>query len=120
METSSRFTATFDVIKGEAKRRGLVDPTFTCPPHPDDNRPGGYYGTTGIPVRKDGRAEAEDLNVCCRNALVNMIDYIVDRHGLSPEQAYCLSSVAVNLRISNVVDVPNFVVSAFLPLDVFA
>jgi formamidase len=120
VETSSRFTATFEVIKGEAKRRGLTDPAFTCPPHPDDNRKRGYYGTTGIPVRKDsGRGESEDLNLCCRNALMNMIDYIVDQHKLSPEQAYCLSSVAVNLRISNVVDVPNFVVSAFLPLDVF-
>jgi formamidase len=119
VETSSRFTATFDVIKGEARRRGLSDPEFSCPPHPDDNPKRGYYGTTGIPVRKDGRAEAEDLNVCCRNALMNMINYMVARHNLSPEQAYCVSSVAANLRISNVVDVPNFVVSAFLPLDIF-
>ena len=38
---------------------------------------------------------------------------------LSPEQAYVLSSVAVDLRISNLVDVPNFIVTAILPLDVF-
>ena len=50
---------------------------------------------------------------------MNIINYMVARYQLSPEQAYCVSSVAVNLRISNVVDVPNFVVSAFLPLDIF-
>ena len=31
------------------------------------------------------------------------------------EQAYVLTSVAADLRISNVVDVPNFVVSALIP-----
>jgi len=35
------------------------------------------------------------------------------------EAAYALCSVAVDLRISEVVDAPNWVVSAFLPLDLF-
>ncbi|MPZ71275.1 MAG: acetamidase, partial [Actinobacteria bacterium] len=35
------------------------------------------------------------------------------------QQAYALCSVAVDLKVSEVVDVPNFVISAFLPLDVF-
>jgi formamidase len=48
-----------------------------------------------------------------------MIDYIGETRGYSREQAYALCSVAVNLRISQVVDVPNLVVSAFLPLDIF-
>jgi acetamidase/formamidase len=43
----------------------------------------------------------------------------VDRHGLSSEQAYVLCSVAVDLRISEIVDAPNWVVSAFLPRDLF-
>jgi formamidase len=30
-----------------------------------------------------------------------------------------ICSVAVDLKVSNVVDVPNFVVSAFLPEDIF-
>jgi formamidase len=59
------------------------------------------------------------LNVAARNALLNMIDYIGETRGYSREQAYALCSVAVNLRISQVVDVPNLVVSAFLPLDIF-
>jgi formamidase len=59
------------------------------------------------------------LNVSARNALLNMIDYITDAYSFTREQAYALTSVAVNLRISQVVDVPNPVVSAFLPLDIF-
>ena len=63
--------------------------------------------------------ESEDLNVAARNALLNMIEYIVDAHGCTHEQAYCLASVAVDLKGSQVVDVPNFIVSAVLPLDIF-
>jgi formamidase len=48
-----------------------------------------------------------------------MIDYMVRQHNLTPEQAYVVASVAVDLRVSQVVDVPNFIVSAFLPLEVF-
>ena len=48
-----------------------------------------------------------------------MLDYISDAYGMSREQAYCLASVAVDLKISQVVDVPNMIVSAFLPLDIF-
>jgi formamidase len=33
--------------------------------------------------------------------------------------AYVICSVAVDLRISNVVDVPNYVVSALLPEAIF-
>ncbi len=48
-----------------------------------------------------------------------MIDYIVKEHGLTKEQAYVLSSVAVDLRVGQVVDVPNYVVTATLNLSVF-
>ena len=47
-----------------------------------------------------------------------MIDLLQER-GFSKEQAYCICSVAVDLRVSNVVDVPNFVVSALLPESIF-
>jgi formamidase len=48
-----------------------------------------------------------------------MIDYLVREKGLTREQAYILCSVAVDLRIGQVVDVPNYTVSAILPLTVF-
>ena len=78
-----------------------------------------FFATTGNSVRKDGRNESEDLNIAARNALINMIDYIVDTRGYTREQAYCLTSVAVDLKVSQVVDTPNFIVSAVLPLDIF-
>jgi formamidase len=47
-----------------------------------------------------------------------MIEYLQER-GFTAEQAYALCSVAVDLRLSELVDLPNVVVSAFLPLDIF-
>jgi formamidase len=48
-----------------------------------------------------------------------MIDWLVREHGLEPAQAYLLCSVAVDLRISEIVDVPNFIVTAYCPLGIF-
>jgi formamidase len=59
------------------------------------------------------------VTLAAQDALLNMIDHLVAEHGYSREQAYVLTSVAVDLRISELVDVPNVVVSAFLPLDIF-
>ena len=79
----------------------------------------GCYATTGMPLRSDGQAKSEDIALAARNALINMIDYIADAYSFTREQAYCLASVAVDLLISQVVDVPNMTVSAVLPLDIF-
>jgi acetamidase/formamidase len=70
----------------------------------------GYHVTTGV---------APDLMSSTRQSIERMISHLTRRYGLSPEQAYALCSVAVDLRISEVVDVPNWVVSAFLPKDLF-
>lgn len=70
----------------------------------------GYYATTGI---------APDLMEGARAAVRAMIDHLVRTYGLSREEAYVLCSVAVDLKISEVVDVPNWVVSAYLPLSIF-
>jgi formamidase len=48
-----------------------------------------------------------------------MVDYLVREHALTPDQAYVIASVAVDLRIGQVVDSPNFGVSAVVPLDIF-
>jgi formamidase len=58
------------------------------------------------------------LTLACRNATLNMMTLLQER-GFSREQAYVICSVAVDLRISNVVDAPNFVVSALLPEVIF-
>ena len=61
----------------------------------------------------------EDLTLAARDATRQIIRYLTTTRGLTEEQAYLLASVAVDLRIGNVVDLPNFTVYAKLPLDVF-
>ena len=48
-----------------------------------------------------------------------MVDYITFRYGYDRTQAYMIASVAVDLRIAQLVDVPNVGVTAILPLDIF-
>ncbi|MEO6022653.1 MAG: acetamidase/formamidase family protein [Burkholderiales bacterium] len=98
--------------------------------------PNKFYATVGYPLKPagvippthkylDGTKLAgltnlsEDISLAARDALIHMIDWLVANKGLSRNQAYCLASVAVDLRIGNVVDVPNFAVSALLDLGVF-
>jgi formamidase len=80
---------------------------------------GGYFATTGICVTGDGRNESENATLAAQNAIRAMIDHLVRDRGYTARQAYAICSVAVNLRLSQVVDVPNFVASAFLPLGIF-
>lgn len=72
------------------------------------------FATTGIPVR-----DPMDLNVAAREALLEMIGYLESSYGLARPAAYALCSAAVDLHVSQVVDVPYPLVSALLPLDVF-
>lgn len=72
----------------------------------------------GMPINTDGEIEAENLTLACRNAVLNMMELLQER-GFTREQAYVICSVAVDLLISNVVDVPNYVVSALLPEGIF-
>ena len=80
--------------------------------------PRNFIATTGMPVREDGTQEGGDVNLAARNALLNMIDLLQER-GWSKAQAYIICSVAVDLRISNLVDLPNVTVSALLPEGIF-
>ena len=78
-----------------------------------------HFVTTGLPIRPDGSNADMDTTLAARNALLAMIDWLVAERGLTREQAYVLCSVAVDLRISEIVDIPNPVVSALCPLDIF-
>lgn len=121
IEMRSRVVVRFNVRKGEAERLGIRDLQFYRDDYftyPEMAVPRRFYATTGICVRKDGVNESEDLSVAARNALLNMISHLEGR-GFSRQQAYALCSVAVDLKVSQVVDVPNLIVSAFLPLDIF-
>jgi formamidase len=122
IEMNATLRVRFDIRKGQAAERGIRDLQFERDDYvvpPEYQAPRRFFATTGISVRRDGRNEPEDVTVAARNALLNMIDHLVAEYGYTSQQAYALCSVAVDLRISEVVDVPNFVVSAFLPLDIF-
>ena len=121
VEMAATANVRFKVFKGEASRRNIQAPLFSQSDYfidPDWAAPRRFTATMGMPIAPDGANEGENLTLACRNALLAMIDLLVDR-GWSREQAYVLCSVAVDLRISNVVDVPNYVVSALLPEDIF-
>jgi betaine-aldehyde dehydrogenase len=49
-----------------------------------------------------------------------LVDEIVRRTGLAPEDAYLLASVAADLKISEIMDAPNWVVTAHLQLELLA
>jgi amidase len=66
----------------------------------------GYEVTTGI---------GPDLLQAARDATSGMIDLLSARHGMSPVEAYMLASVCADLRISEIVDQPNWVVSFYFP-----
>jgi acetamidase/formamidase len=48
-----------------------------------------------------------------------MIAHLGERYGLSGEDAYLLCSLSVDLKISEIVDAGEYVVSALLPDAVF-
>ncbi|MGZ4244339.1 MAG: acetamidase/formamidase family protein, partial [Solirubrobacteraceae bacterium] len=54
-----------------------------------------------------------------REATRALVDHIAERYGRSRQEAYAIASVAADLRIHEVVDVPNWVVGAFLPEAIF-
>jgi formamidase len=111
----------FELHKGEAAAKGIRDPRFSRDDYfmaPEYAVPRRFFATTGIPIGADGENRSEDLTLAAHNALLNMIDHLGER-GWSPQQAYAICSVAVDLRISQVVDLPNVLVSAFLPEDIF-
>lgn len=89
----------------------LRTPSFTTPgpvtSHLDRK---GYEVSTGI---------GPDLIEAARAAVSQMIDILGARHGLSPIDAYMLCSVCADLRISEIVDQPNWVVSFYFPRVVF-
>jgi acetamidase/formamidase len=78
---------------------------------PDVTTPvGRRYATDGV---------GPDLLGAARDAVRRMIDWLGREHGIAPIDAYLLHSVAIDLRISEIVDMPNYVVTAHCPLSLF-
>lgn len=112
-----------EVAGGVTLRFGLRKQPAWVPPFPAYETPGRpvrrAFATTGLPVADDGRNESLDLALATRRALLAMLEHLTLERGLGREAAYALMSVAVDLRLSEIVDVPNPVVSALLPLEIF-
>ena len=69
----------------------------------------GYKATTGI---------GDDLMQAARDAVSGMVDWISATTGMSTLDAYMLCSVCGDLRISEIVDMPNWTVSFYFPKTV--
>lgn len=122
VEMAGTFVGELHLRKGEAARRNVKSIQYSREEYVLDPRfqaPRRFYATTGLSVRDDGTQESEDATLASRNAMLAMIDYLVDERKYTREQAYSICSVAVDLKVSAIVDLPNVTVSAVLPLDIF-
>ncbi len=103
IESPMHTVLTLDIVRGA----NLAMPRFTTPGpvsrHLDAK---GYEVTTGI---------GEDLMEGARTALSQMVELLAARHGMAPVEAYMLCSVCGDLRISEIVDQPNWAVSFYFP-----
>lgn len=108
IETMMSVTLTFSLQKGA----NIPELRFITPPGKkltvaDE---GGYYVTT---------AHGPDVFKDAQQAIRYMIDHLAANYSMTREQAYCLCGAAVDLKISEIVDAPNWIVSAYLPLSIF-
>ena len=102
IETSARTVLEIGLLPGAAPSFPVLQTA------PAANRDGGALATTGV---------GPDLMTAAKDATKSMIDEIVRRTGLAPIEAYLLASTAADLKISELVDQPNWVVSMHLPLS---
>lgn len=108
IECPMSFSLRFNLRKGA----NLLSPQFFAKRNPlsAHDTEAGYFATTGV---------GPDLMENTKNAVRRMINWLRNEHGLSPEDAYCLCSVVGDLKISEVVDEPNWIVSFYMPLSIF-
>ena len=69
-----------------------------------------YYAVTAF---------GETIDEAARKATLFMIDYLKAERGLSREDAYMLCSLAGDLKISEAVDMPHYLVSMHMPKGIF-
>lgn len=135
IETGAKVTVRTEVRKGMASiiKRG---PHFEGGSQLKSLEPDKFYATVGYPTKEAGEIPpystyldsqkiaplenlSEDLTVAARSSLVEMIEWLVKTKGYTKQQAYVITSVACDLRIGNLVDLPNYAVSTICPLEIF-
>ncbi len=108
IETPMTVTLGFCLLK----RVHVPELRFETPPGRAPRADGaGSFATT---------AHGPDLFLNAQQAIRYMLDYLVGERGLTREEAYCLCGAAVDLRISEIVNEPNWIVSAYLPHSIFS
>jgi len=107
VEMMGRVTLRFGLRPG----RRLAEPQLVTPAPPSHaTNHGAHYATT---------AHGPDLFAAAQQAVRYMIEHLVETRGFSREEAYVICSVAADLKISEIVDAPNWIVSAFMPDAIF-
>lgn len=121
IETSATLVARFELLKGGACARRQTTPSWSSP-GPQDQQDGskGYFATTGLSIDVDDVVHEADATLAARNAALSMIETLVHDYSLSREQAYCVISIAGDLRISSIVNTPHAMVSLTLPRSIFS
>lgn len=104
IECPGRATFRFGLVK----RTRLAWPRYSTKGEPPSKK--GYHAATGI---------APDLMEAARASVRNMLSYLTEVHDLTREDAYVLCSVAADLKVHELVDQPNWVVGASIPMDIF-
>lgn len=104
VETGMEVHVRFGLVKGANLARPQIEYTTI---RQESER---FYTTTGI---------GPDILAAAQDAIRDMVDYLGREYRLEPELAYMLCSVAVDLRISEIVDLPNYMVTAHLPQSIF-
>ncbi|MBO0775986.1 MAG: acetamidase/formamidase family protein, partial [Actinobacteria bacterium] len=82
IEMGATLHVRFGLRKGEAAQKGIRDLRFTREDYhvaPEFSAPRRFFATTGICVTKDGVNHSEDVTLAARNALLNMIEHLVER-----------------------------------------
>lgn len=107
IESPMNTVLTLDLVKGANLRMPRFTTSGPVTRHLDAK---GYEVTTGV---------GSDLMQGAKEAVAQMVDLLSARYGLDPLDAYMLTSVCGDLRISEIVDMPNWVVSFYFPRCVF-
>jgi formamidase len=134
IETGAVVTVTTEIRKGMASL--IKQPMFEGGSQIKSLQPDRFHAVVGYPLKNAGEIPPQwayldsekikpltnlsnDLTLAARNSLIAMIDWLVATKGLTRPQALVVASVACDLHISNVVDVPNYAVTTICPMEIF-
>ena len=134
IETGAVVTVTTEIRKGMASL--IKQPMFEGGSQIKSLQADRFHAVVGYPLKNAGEIPPQwayldsekikpltnlsnDLTLAARNSLIAMIDWLVATKGLTRPQALVVASVACDLHISNVVDVPNYAVTTICPMEIF-